>query len=201
MILSRLATASALLVIAATSCIPSENLPTPRPDHPQVVLLSILPSGVGSGVVIADDWLLTCKHCVPVHMVGDLPATHHIVHPVLDLALVKVPGLKSNGLRFGDTPAMHDSLAAYGWHLGKHFLRTDGHQGGNPGGMSAPIIHGCSGGAVVDSMGDLVGIITWVVYTGTWSGQDGVPLPHVSGYTPVGEPERIWIANQIERNR
>lgn len=198
MILSRLATASALLVMVACST-PSEQ--QPRPKHPQVVLLSLEPSGAGSGVVIADNWLLTCAHCTPVDMVGGFKATHHIIHPTLDLALVKVPGLKANGLRFGDTPKTHERLYAYGWHLGKYFLKTEGFQGVDPEGMSAPIIHGCSGGAVVDAKGDLIGIITWVAYTGTWSGTDGVPLPHISGYTPVGTAVKVWIAEHLERNK
>jgi len=191
-----IASASALLVITACAISPPSN----RPDHPQVLLLMVEGGGFGSGVVIADDWIVTCAHCVPVAFAGDLPATHQIPHPFLDLALVKVPGVKSNGLRFGSSPKLYDRLFAYGFHLADHFLKTEGYQGGRPDLMSCPIIHGCSGGAVVDSRGDLVGIIAYVIYTGTANGFDGYALPHISGYTPIGDTERQWIADQIELN-
>lgn len=188
-----LAAASALIVFAGSCASPVGT----RPEHPSVVKVAVLAGGYGSGVVIADGWVLTCAHCVPARSADGLPATHHIAHPTLDLALIKVPGITSNGLQFGEEPSLHDRLFAYGWHLATYFLKTEGYQGGFPGLMSAPIIHGCSGGAVVDSGGDLIGIIQYVLYSSTASGMDGAALPHVSGYTPIGPPERKWIAEQL----
>ena len=68
----RLAAASVLLVAAGTcfwSCASSQV--TPRPDHPLVLKVENANGGWGSGVVIADDWVLTCNHVLPASRVGD----------------------------------------------------------------------------------------------------------------------------------
>jgi hypothetical protein len=195
------------IFVATPGPAPSAPAPAPiapvqiaGPDHPQVLRLTMPDGGFGSGVVIADDWVLTCMHCLPVETAGEFSAKHSIPHPYLDLGLVWVPGVKANGLQFGATAQLHDPVSAYGWHLAKHFMRTDGYQGDKPDGMSAPIIHGCSGGAVVNADGQLLGVIAWVVYARTGGGWDSYALPHIAGYTPIGEDERIWIAEQIELN-
>lgn len=201
---TRLVAASALLVATAFWVAMPGPSPTPPadfgPEHPQVLLLTIEGGGFGSGVVIADDWIVTCRHCLPVATAGGLPAKHQIPHPTLDLGLVWVPGVKSNGLQFGAPAQLHDPVSAYGWHLADHYMRTDGYQGASPDLMSAPAIHGCSGGAVVNADGQLLGVIAWVVYARTGGGWDSYALPHISGYTPIGEAERTWIAEQIELN-
>jgi len=182
-------------ILTLGACLSHE--PLIEPQHPAVVLLEMPGGGRGSGVVIAPGWLLTCAHCGSAEKAGGLPVTALHVAPGgnVDMALMRVPGLKAlHYVPLAYRPAeLHDPISTYGYHLGKQFLRTDGYQGLQVEEMSAPIIHGCSGGAVVNKAGELLGVITWVKYTGTWSGADGVPLPHMSGYTPLTDELRTWI--------
>jgi len=195
----RLAAASVLIVATGSffwSCASTPAIAATGPAHPIVLKIENANGGWGSGVVVADDWVLTCRHVLPAVRAGDFDVKHQVPHLTKDLALLLVPGVKANGLRIAGEPAeLHQDLFAYGWHLGDHFVKTRGFQGLNPELMSAPVIHGCSGGAVTDARGQLLGIITWVVYTGTANGWDGYALPHVSGYTPLGQKELDWISD------
>ena len=172
-------------------------------QHPTVVLLEMPDGGLGSGVVIAPDWLLTCAHCGQATIAGGLEVTNTYIAPggSVDMALMHVPGLTAKWYPpiAGAAPALHDELHAYGWHLGTQLLMTDGHQGKDSDEMSCPIIHGCSGGAVVNSSGELVGVVAWVRYTHTARGFDGYALPHISGYTAMTDALRAWIIRTLDQ--
>ncbi len=178
--------AAALVLMIATSC-------TSMPLHPDVVLLRG-PYSLGSGVVIAEDWVLTAKHVTPTNTARGLSVTRTIRHPTLDLALLYVPGLPYNGLPIGAAPKLHDRLYAYGWHMAARYMKTEGYQGGQPNQMSASVIHGCSGGAVVNDRGELVGIISMVAFVATENGDDEYALPHMARYTPTDRAVRGWIS-------
>ena len=201
-----LATAAVAIFTAWTLSIPTVD-PTPpqmattAPQHPAVVLLEMPQGGRGSGVIVAPDWLLTCAHCASAHTAGGLPVASVHIAPggSVDMALMNVPGLRAASyVPIAAAGArLHDPVSAYGYHLGKQFQRTDGYQGAEADEMSAQIIHGCSGGAVVNADGELLGVIAWVRYTSTWSGRDGVPMPHMAGYTPITDALRAWISETL----
>jgi len=150
---------------------------------------------------VAPGWILTCLHCGTAELAAGQPVAAVLPAPGgdVDMALMHVPGLLADWYVpiAGAAARLHDPISAYGFHLGKQFLRTDGYQGAGDEEMSAPIIHGCSGGAVVNSDGELLGVITWVMYSRTSSGWDGAPLPHMSGYTPITDALRVWIAETL----
>lgn len=184
-----LAAMAATLVTMAACVMYSKPAATYR--HPDVLLLASTDGSFGSGVIVADRWVLTVDH------LGDVVGqTVRIVHPTLDMALVRIENVRG-GIAAGAPPRLHDRLFAYGWHLGRFFLMTEGRQGALPGEMSAPIIHGCSGGPVVNELGQLVGIVDHVTYIWTERGFDGYALPHLSGYTPVDRKVVDWIRKVI----
>ena len=154
----------------------------------------------GSGVVVADGWILTAAHVLPVTLADKLPCTKSIKHPTMDLALVQCPQIKVPfGFRVATRlPLVFDRVYAHGWHLGKSLLRTEGYQGHYSGHMSAPIIHGCSGGAVVNARGELIGVIKSVSYAWTANRTDGYALPHMAGYTPIASGALDWILLHTE---
>ena len=169
--------------------------------HPNVVVL-IGEAGTprGSGVVIADGWILTAKHVLPVKSVDKMPCIKSIKHPTLDLALVQCPQVRAPfGFRIATRkPFVFDRVYAYGWHLGRALMRTEGYQGHYSSNMSAPVIHGCSGGAVVNARGELVGIVKSVSYAWTANRTDGYALPHMAGYTPIASDALDWILLHTE---
>lgn len=196
MITTKRAAASVAFLIATACCTPttSANLP------PTVVLLTSTETGMpaGSGVVIAQGWVLTASHVLPVGTADGLDVAEVIEHPTLDLALLRVPGLLGYAVPLADElPKLHDPVHAIGWHLARQLQRTDGYQGGQPGQMSAPIIHGCSGGAVLNEAGELVGIIMSVGYTNTWTATDGSAVPQAAGYTPITADVVGWISYNL----
>lgn len=148
----------------------------------------------GSGVVIEDGWILTAAHVLPVKTADGMPCGEAIKHPTLDLALVPCPGAKAYGLRLAQRPPrMYDRMYAYGWHLGEQLLKTEGYQGNHVGSVSTPVINGCSGGAIVNDRGELVGIVRTVAYKLTASYKDAYAIVHVAGYTPLGDDVLDWI--------
>lgn len=168
-------------------------------SHPRVVLLESFRSS-GSGVVIADGWILTAAHNLPKDTADGLPLGEPIRHPFLDLALVPCAGLVGNIVIAETMPELHDPLSAYGYWLGFQLQRTDGYQSHRPGLMSAAIIPGCSGGAVVNERGELVGIILHIGFigvqdraTGTYSNERGTVVPQVAGYAPLTDDVVGWI--------
>jgi hypothetical protein len=165
--------------------------------HPHVPLLKKGLSAMGSGVVVADGWILTAAHVLPITSANGRPCGKPIIHPTLDLALVPCPRMKWNGVSLAQTPPkLYDRLYYYGWHLGRALLKTEGYQGYPQTSTSVPGIHGCSGGAVVNARGELVGIIRSVAYTGTASGGDMYALPHITGYTSL---DLKWILTNLPK--
>ena len=155
------------------------------------------PMGSGSGVVIADGWILTAAHVLPVFTADGNPVGEAIEHPFLDLALIPCEAAVGTGLRMADVlPELHDPLRSYGWWLAVQYQMVEGFQGAAPGESSAPVIHGCSGGAVTNERGELVGIIATVSYARTQMG-DGYAITHMAGYTPIDEDVRGWITLHI----
>ena len=170
-------------------------------QHPTVVLLTDDHGGMGSGTVIAPDWVLTCAHCAPMTRAGDFEVTNTYIAPGgnVDMALMRAPGITADHypLVAVDNLKMYDDLSVYGWHLGRFLLQTDGHKGADDS-MSAPAIGGCSGGAVVNDRGELIGVMEWVFWTSTATGQDGFALPHMSGYTSITGELLAWIKTTLK---
>jgi hypothetical protein len=153
---------------------------------------------LGSGVVIADGWILSAKHLLPIETADGLPCGEPIVHPTLDLALIPCEGIKATGLEMATTgPWVYERLYAYGWHQGEQRMKTEGYQGHARGQMSAPVIFGCSGGAVINSNGELVGIIDHVDFENVTDGWGMYLVFHMSGYTVLDEAVRGWIETHI----
>lgn len=184
------------LVAAVTTCCAAAG-----PPHPNVVLMDG-PANDGSGVVVVDGWILTAAHILPVTTADGEPVGEAIEHPFLDLALVPCEGVESWGLRISTEPLeVHEPLSAYGFWLARQLQRTDGYQGEYVGEMSAPAVHGCSGGAVVNERGELVGIIEALdamrVYDRKskdgYSMRFGTPVYHMVGYVPMTEDVVGWI--------
>lgn len=171
---------------------------------PNVVLLKAITKVRGSGVVVADGWILTAKHVLPVTSASGMACGKVVVHPSLDLALVRCPNAKAYGLRMAwRKPGLYDRLYAYGWHRGRVLMKTEGHQGYPFDTLSAAVIHGCSGGAAVNDRRELVGILHRVGYmsttppTGVKRGhQHGYALPHMAWYTPI---DIDWILQHTEK--
>jgi hypothetical protein len=163
--------------------------------HPNVVAFRNGTSKVrGSGVVIADGWILTAGHVLPIKTANDMPCGEAIKHPTMDLALVPCPGVRAYGLRLAQRrPSVYDRLYAYGWHQGEKLLRTEGYQGHLLGTASTPVINGCSGGAIVNDRGELIGIVKTVAYRLTASGKDAYAVVHMAGYTPIDFDALDWI--------
>ncbi len=165
-------------------------------NHPNV--LQIVSRGAASGVVIADGWVLTAAHVLPAHTIGGLASGEEIVHPTLDLALVRCPGVDPRGLVIAQEGLkVFDLLSAYGWHTGRWVMKTDGYQAGAAGQMSAQVIFGCSGGAVVNDRGELVGIIVGMLSRKVDEGEGWYALPHMARYTVLDEAVRSWIGANI----
>ncbi len=166
-------------------------------NHPNVPLMMAL-RGVGSGVVVVDGWILTAKHILPVITADGKPCGEPIVHPTLDLALIPCPDIKARGLRPAiDLPRVYDRLYAYGWHQGEQLLKTAGYQGKSFGEMSAPVIHGCSGGAVINARGELVGILDHIDFADVVGGEGMYVVFHMAGYTVLDKAVRGWIGANI----
>ncbi len=177
----------AAVMVLASCCTP--------PRAPTVLHLDG-PNRQGSGVVIAEGWVLTAAHVLPALRANGFPCGPAIVHPTLDLALVPCLMAVDSGLEFGAAPQTYDRLYSYGWHLGGYLLKTEGYQGRVTGTMSAAVIHGCSGGAVINARGELIGIVETVAYITDESGIEH-PLPHIAWYTPVDAAVRGWILHSI----
>lgn len=191
--LKRAAAALTLLAIVAC-CTPGGQ----TWNHPNVPMITGPGWSMGSSVVIADGWVLTAKHVLPALTVGGLANGEAIPHPTLDLALIHCPGMDPRGLVIAqEGPKVYDRLYAYGWHAGQRLLRTEGFQGKSTGHMSAPVIFGCSGGAVVNDRGELVGIIVGMLSRKVQGGDGWYALPHISRYTVLDESARNWIGTHI----
>lgn len=166
--------------------------------HPNVLKMTGPEGTVSSSVVIADGWVLTANHTLPVLLVGGLPHGDVIEHPTLDLVLIQCPGVDPRGLVIAqEGPKVYGRLFAYGWHHGEFLMKTEGYQAQQLGWMSAPSIHGCSGGAVVNAGGELVGIITQVRMAPVREGWGYYALPHMARYTVLDEAVRNWIETNI----
>lgn len=183
---------AAALFLLATACCSPPAQPTVLPAPKVVLLENDETGGRGSGVVIRDDWVLTAAHCLPMTTANGLPIAESFAHPFEDLALLRVPGIKGSVV-FGELPDTFDPVSAYGWALGRQLQRTDGYAGQLWGEMSAPVIFGCSGGAVVNARGELIGIIITVGAAFTPMG-DSYAVPCVAGYTPLDAVNRGWIS-------
>lgn len=186
-------TLTATLFFFAVSCSGGPAL------HLNVPHLFTEAGGQGSGVVIVDGWVLTAQHLGPV--VGELERHDH---PDLDLSLIRLPGLTGR-VEFGPVPQFDDPLTALGWHDGDWLVRTAGFAGQAPGVMSCPVIPGCSGGAVLDSEGRLIGIVESVYMMHARDRRTGtptpffLPLPHLSWYASLTPDVQAWITNIITR--
>lgn len=194
-----------VLTLAVVSC--CTPMSSPGAGHPHVVLLeNVSTLNRGSGVVILDGWILTAAHNLPMTHMGDLELGEPLVHPWLDLALIPCEGVYSYGLEFAERPPeLHDPLYSYGYWLGRQLQRCDGYQSDVTGQMSTPINPGCSGGAVVNERGELVGIIRDIGFigvhdrsTGGYSAQHGVVIPQVAGYTLIDAAVIGWILEVTE---
>lgn len=124
-------------------------------------------------------WYLTCKHCLPVATVGGQQVLCAFPHPTRDLALLQVKGSVGVGSRLGAQPEFGDELRTIGYAMGQSKRMTAGYAGAQLGIMTCPIIHGCSGGAVLDEGGRLVGLM-WRFWSTNWA-----PIPHISEYVLV----------------
>ena len=86
-------TTLALTLMAVVAC------GTPQTwNHPNVLKVTGPKGTVASSVVIADGWVLTAKHTLPVLLVGGLPHGEVIEHSTLDLVLIHCPGVDQRGL-------------------------------------------------------------------------------------------------------
>ena len=183
-------TTLALILMAVVAC------GTSAWNHPHIP--KVIGPGVASGVVIADGWVLTAKHVLPARTVGGLASGEEIVHPTLDLALIHCPGVDPRGLVIAqEVPKVFDRLYAYGWHMGTRLMKTEGYQGDTAGHMSAPVMFGCSGGAVVNNRGELVGITMGLMSRKVQNGFGWYAIPHLARYTVLDEAVRDWIGANI----
>lgn len=129
-------------------------------------------------------WYLTAKHVVPVATVGGQEVVETFPHPKLDLAILKVKGTVVTGSVLAEEfPKFGDRLRALGYGVGRPLQMTDGRAAGKLGQMTCPIIFGCSGGAVLNERGELLGIIRRVVILR--NGFMTIPIAHLSTYVPV----------------
>jgi len=193
MITGTKAAASALLfVLAACTAAPM------IPNVPLLVQANGDPSG--SCVIIAPGWGLTAKHVLPVLTARNFGLVGPIIlHPRLDLALIQIRGARGEVPIADKAPEFGDALRALGWHLGRMALITEGRQGLQPGTMSCPISPGCSGGAVYNTAGELVGVIRQVSLIAVQDMINGgrtpyaAPVPHMAGYTLLTPEVQDWI--------
>jgi len=184
-----------LFFLSAACCTAKIPEDKPIPQLPRVVFLAGEESpSSGSGVVISEGWVLTAKHVLPLANTD----WETFEHPTADLALVKVPGLKGSA-RLGRTPRMGERLFAVGWHHGTAKRLTEGLAQSVPGEMSCPVFPGSSGGPVINERGELVGIISRVLYS-----RYGQPetefyiVSFCSWYVPV---DPFWLVYVMENNR
>lgn len=185
--------AAALTLLTVVACTPSGW----AWNHPNVVLVEG-PGGIGSGVVIMDDWILTAKHLLPIDTADDMPCGEAIPHPTLDLALVPCEGARAYGLSPAmDEPKTYQRVYTYSWHQGDTLMKTEGFQAQQLGWMSAPVIFGSSGGAVVNARGDLMGIIVQVAFEYVTDGWGMYAVPHIARYTVLNAAVRGWIGDNI----
>lgn len=174
-----------LLIVAVTAASPPPLPHVVSTSHPGAF-------GSASATPLWGSWYMTCKHCLPVATIGGLQVIETIKHPTLDLALLRVDGPVGTGsVLADDLPVLGDRLVAMGYGLGKSLQMTDGRATSVLGGMTCSIIYGCSGGAVLNDRGELVGIISQI--SSISNGFLSVPVPHMSHYIPI---PKIWLRNQ-----
>lgn len=179
-----LALASVFPVACATT--------TPEIDLPRVGRIKCW-NGTGSGVALGGGWVLTCKH---VDNVKGNPKRFD--HPTQDLSLLYDERIEDGPIVvFGLKPKFGDQLRALGWHGGYMLLLTRGFAGATDGSMSCPVVPGCSGGAVLNVRGELVGIISQVASTN--HGQphnERYVVPHMAHYEPL---DLLWMAEIMKQ--
>jgi hypothetical protein len=167
-------------------------------NYPNVLLLKGPNGETGSGVVIVDGWILTAKHMLPIITADGMPCGEAIPHPDTDLALVPCAEAKAYGLRpAAEMPQVFERVYTYSWHQGDALLKTEGYQAQQSGWMSAPVIYGCSGGAVVNDHGELVGVIVQVAHEGVKNGWGVYAVSHMARYTVLDAAVREWIGANI----
>ena len=132
--------------------------------------------------------------------VAGKPIIDLVLHPDLDVALISARvgpiACAQLAIRMPDYPSKVYSI---GWHLGQHLLLTEGRASPDLGVMSAPVIHGASGGAVLDARLCYVGVISQVAYVRT-SPFSASPVPHVALYVPLSA-FRDWLMEQRGKAR
>lgn len=150
----------------------------------------------GSATLIAVQgdqlWFLTAKHVIPVATVGGLPVNMVLVHPILDIALLRakteVPGEFFPSV-IGSPPGALQRVYSMGWHQGRFLMLTEGYTAvGEKPTTSCFITHGCSGGAVFNEKNHLIGIINSIavrVMPTMMGDKYAVPLTSISHYTPI----------------
>jgi len=161
--------------------------------------------GAGSAVPIIQDgeflWLLSCNHNRPALTAGGHSILYSMSHPSLDLALFKVRAKTRCIPMATQSPRPGQRLHAVGWHLRDFLAITDGRARADAGGMTCPILFGSSGGAVLNSRGELVGIIAQlIVWEFEYQSKSPIhiPAPFLSNYVPLDKAARKWISDVIK---
>ncbi len=159
--------------------------------------------GIGSGVIISPDgYIVTNNHVVDDAMDIKVTMTDRKVYnakligtdPLTDLAVIKIEGNNLPNVPWGDSTALHpgQTVLAFGNPFGLRFTVTRGIVSGlnrpnpfsdnarKPGEFiqtDAAINQGNSGGALVTSRGELIGINTFLISpSGAFSGM-GFAIP------------------------
>jgi S1-C subfamily serine protease len=152
------------LILLASDSWPSTVAPLTR----QVPRIST-PSGTCSGVVIAEDTVLTAAHCVedtarPSITVGSRHAEVLRLNRVLDIAVLKVKVKNQLVMPLAPVnPKLGSEVAAAGFLLGAEELHVQfGHVSAIHGERivaNVQVLPGDSGGPMIDTQGRLVGMI------------------------------------------
>lgn len=179
--------------------------PLPFPKLPSIPLGTATNGTSCSAVPIAPGWLLTARH------VGTIEGDARFDCPFTELTLLKaetpVDVVMVRMCPPDALPKLGDRLYALGWQNAQFLEVTEGVQQEEPSQMSCPVSHGCSGGAVLNARGELVGTIDAVLHVsdGQLPNADGAVgaymVPHVAFYTPLTAAAQEWIRATIEANR
>lgn len=176
----------------------SQKIPDTRPDGKGEWL-----GTNGSAVPVHRDgeflWLLTAKH-VRADRVNNCPILKRVNHSQLDLSLLKIRRTLGDPIPFAERqPIPGEKVTATGWMLGAFLTQTDGrirrpsgqHGKGASGEMTCHVLPGASGGAVMNTKGELVGIISSLYL---WRDPFGKPdlIPWLSFFCKLDREAQEW---------